>query len=84
MYIKDSFTERELELLETIGIYLHDGEYDDFEIAELDDIVVDNYPIKAILIPCPHSDLEFISASSPEVGKDGNEAYFPIYPKQSH
>ncbi len=41
MYIKDSFTERELELLETIGIYLHDGEYDDFEIAELDDIVVD-------------------------------------------
>ena len=41
MIIKDSFDEREIELLETIGIYLHDGEYEEYEISEIDDIVMD-------------------------------------------
>ena len=41
MIIKDSFSERELELLETIGLFLHDGEYEDYEIAEIDDMVID-------------------------------------------
>ena len=41
MFIKDSFNERELELFETIGVYLHDGDYEDFEISEIDDLVMD-------------------------------------------
>ena len=41
MIIKDSFSEREIELLETIGLYLHDGEYEDYEITEIDDMVID-------------------------------------------
>ena len=41
MIIKDSFSEKEIELLETIGLYLHDGEYEDYEITEIDDMVID-------------------------------------------
>ena len=38
MIIKDSFSEREIELIETIGLYLHDGEYEDYEITVLDNL----------------------------------------------
>lgn len=41
MFIKSSFDERELELFETIGVYLHDGDYEDYEIAQIDDAVMD-------------------------------------------
>ena len=41
MFIKDSFNERELELFETIGVYLHDGDYDDYEIMQIDDAVME-------------------------------------------
>ena len=37
---------------------------------------IDNYPIKAILISCPHTGFEYVPAASPDIGRDGNKAYY--------
>lgn len=41
MRILDEFNEREIELLENIGVEIRDREYNDFEIADIEDQVMD-------------------------------------------
>lgn len=41
MRILDEFDDREIELLENIGVEIRDREYDDFEIADIEDQVMD-------------------------------------------
>ena len=54
---------------------VNDG-WGEYLVNGIDDVLVDNYPIKAILISCQHTGLEYVPDLSPEFGKDGNEAYY--------
>lgn len=41
MRILDEFNDREIELLENVGVEIRDREYNDFEIADIEDQVMD-------------------------------------------
>ena len=54
---------------------VNDG-WGEYLVNGIDDVLIDNYPIKAILISCPHTGFEYVPAASPDIGRDGNKAYY--------